>query len=91
MEMFGEKVGFINLRAHTFKEGFSLPSYVFIRGPSVAVLMLVNDKILVVEQYRTAIQQTIIEAPAGMLDESGDFVGVAAAEILEETSIKITH
>jgi hypothetical protein len=25
-----------------------------------------------------------------MIDESGDFMGVAAAEILEETSIKIT-
>jgi hypothetical protein len=30
--------------------------------------MIVNGKILVVEQYRVPIQQTIIEAPAGMLD-----------------------
>lgn len=27
--------------------------------------------------------------PAGMIDESGDFVGVAAKEIEEETGIKI--
>lgn len=87
--MFGDKVGFLNLRVATEKDGFPLPSYVFIRGPSVAILMIVNDKLLVVEQYRVPIQKNIIEAPAGMLDESGDFVGTAAVEIYEETSIKI--
>jgi ADP-sugar diphosphatase len=65
----------------TKKDGFNLPGYVFLRGDAVAVLVLVNDKILLVEQYRVPIQQTVIEAPAGMLDESGDFAGVAAKEI----------
>lgn len=54
--MFGENVGFINMRAITKKDGFNLPSYIFLRGHAVAILMLVNDKILLVEQYRTAIQ-----------------------------------
>ena len=45
--------------------------------------MLVNNKLLLVEQYRVPTQQTMIEAPAGMIDESGDFVGVAAKEIQE--------
>lgn len=54
--MFGENVGFISMRAITQKDGFKLPSYVFLRGNAVAILMLVNDKILLVEQYRTAIQ-----------------------------------
>lgn len=66
--MFGDKVGFINLKAITSKDGFNLPSYVFLRGPAVAILMFVNDKILVVEQYRVPVQQTMTEAPAGMLD-----------------------
>lgn len=79
--MFGDKVGFVNLRAHTKKEGFPIPAYVFLRGPAVAILVLVNDKILLVEQYRTPVQQTLLEAPAGMLDESGDFAGTAALEI----------
>jgi ADP-sugar diphosphatase len=89
VEMFGENVGFINMRAITQKEGFKLPSYLFLRGHAVAILMLVNKKILLVEQYRVAVQQTMLEAPAGMIDESGDFIGVAAKEIEEETSIKI--
>ncbi len=58
--MFGNKVGFINLRAETYKDGFLLPSYVFLRGPSVAILMFVNNKVLVVEQYRVPIQETIL-------------------------------
>jgi ADP-sugar diphosphatase len=54
--MFGDKVGFVNLKTTTLKDGFNLPSYVFLRGPAVAMLMFVNDKILVVEQYRVPIQ-----------------------------------
>lgn len=46
--MFGERVGFINLRAVTSKDGFNLPSYVFLRGPSVAILLFVNKKLLLV-------------------------------------------
>ena len=88
--MFGERVGFVNLRAHTTIDGFSLPNFVFLRGPAVAILMIVNNKLLLVEQYRVPVQELMLEAPAGMLDESGDFVGVAAAEIEEETSIKIS-
>lgn len=88
--MFGEKVGFVNMKVLTSKDGFNLPSFVFLRGPSVAILLLVNNKILVVEQYRVPVQATLLEAPAGMLDESGDFVGTAANEIAEETSIKLS-
>jgi len=54
--MFGDKVGFVNLRALTKKDGFSIPAYVFLRGPAVAILVIVNDKILLVEQFRTPVQ-----------------------------------
>ena len=87
--MFGENVGFINMRAITSKDGFKLPGYIFLRGHAVAILMFVNNKLLLVEQYRVPIQETMLQAPAGMIDESGDFVGMAAKEIEEETSIKI--
>lgn len=89
IEMFGDKIGFVTMRAYTTNHGFSLPAYVFLRGPAVAILMIVNTKILVVEQYRVPVQQLLLEAPAGMLDESGDFVGTAAKEIEEETSIRL--
>lgn len=45
---------------------------------------------MLVKQFRVALQNYMYEAPAGMLDEDGDFVGVAAKEIEEETGIKIS-
>ena len=42
------------------------------------VLVFVNGKIAVIEQYRVALQKTIVEVPAGMLDEEGDFISKAA-------------
>jgi hypothetical protein len=48
------------MKAHTKKEGFAIPAYVFLRGPAVAILVLVNDKILLVEQFRTPVQETLL-------------------------------
>ena len=66
--MFGENVGFVNMRAVTQKDGYKLPSFIFLRGHAVGILMLVNNQLLLVEQYRVPTQQTMIEAPAGMID-----------------------
>ena len=85
----GGKVGFISLKASTNKDCHSLPNFVFLRGQSVMVLVFVNGKVAIVEQYRVPAQSVLIEAPAGMLDEDGDFVSKAAQEIEEETGIKI--
>jgi 8-oxo-dGTP pyrophosphatase MutT (NUDIX family) len=77
------------MRAITTEDGKSLPNYVFLRGGAVAVLLLINKKMLLVRQYRVPLQRYILESPAGMLDEEGDFSGVAAKEIEEETGFKI--
>lgn len=53
------------------------------------VLVFVNGKIAVIEQYRVAMQKATIEVPAGMLDEDGDFISKAAKELEEETGISI--
>ena len=81
VEMFSKGVGFINIRAVTKENGQPLPSYVFIRGRAVGVLLLINGKMLLVKQYRVPLQEYTHEAPAGMMDEEGDFIGVAAKEI----------
>jgi hypothetical protein len=56
------------MRAITSKDGLILPSYVFLRGDSVGILMFVNNKILLVEQYCVPIQQYYSQIPAGMID-----------------------
>jgi len=43
------------------------------------------------KQFRVPIGQYLIEAPAGMIDEEGNFVGVAAKELKEETDIEVSE
>ncbi|KRX02067.1 NUDIX hydrolase domain protein [Pseudocohnilembus persalinus] len=90
--MFGPNVGFINLNVDAkLKEAQKkIPGYVFLRGKAVAVLTIVNKtKILLVRQFRVPVGQFCLECPAGMMDEEGHFLGVAAKEIEEETGLKI--
>lgn len=41
--MFGSNVGFINVVVDAFLNEKKLPGFVFIRGGSVAILLLVNN------------------------------------------------
>lgn len=54
---------------------------------AVAIIALTDDnKIVMVEQYRKALEQTIIEIPAGKLEKDEDPVLCAKRELEEETS-----
>ena len=92
--MFGKNVGFVDLvldcSLKTGKKNVKIPGFVFLRGGAVAMLMILNKEFLIVtKQFRVPAGKFLLEAPAGMLDESGDFTGVAAKEIEEECGIKI--
>jgi len=92
--MFGKNVGFVDLvldaNLKTSKNKIKIPGYVFLRGGAVAMLMILNKEyVITTKQFRVASGKFLIEAPAGMLDESGDFKGVAAKEIEEECGIHI--
>ncbi|CAD8210035.1 unnamed protein product [Paramecium pentaurelia] len=89
--MFGQNVGFVNLIVDAYLNGIKLPGFVFLRGDAVAILLLVNKKMVLTQQFRVPVGKYTIEAPAGMMDEQGDFGGVAAKEIKEETGISIQH
>lgn len=80
--------------------GETLPSGCLLRGPSVAMLvMLIPDDVpsdsderyvvLTVQPRIPAGSLTFVELPAGMVDGSGNFKGVAAKEIEEELGITI--
>jgi ADP-ribose pyrophosphatase len=54
---------------------------------AVAIIALTDEnKIVMVEQYRKALEQTIIEIPAGKLEKDEDPVVCAQRELEEETS-----
>ncbi len=63
------------------------PYYVYEFPTWVSALALTEDnKVIMVKQYRHAIQETIIEVPGGVVDDSDkDNQSAIARELLEET------
>jgi 8-oxo-dGTP pyrophosphatase MutT (NUDIX family) len=59
---------------------------------SCAVVALVQGDVLLVRQYRDAIDQETLEIPAGIRDVDGeDAGGCAARELLEETGYRVAR
>ncbi|KAL8386810.1 hypothetical protein RB595_010369 [Gaeumannomyces hyphopodioides] len=97
----GSRVGFLKLTADVSNgAGESLPGAVFLRGPSVAmmVVLLPDDApagtderyVLMTVQPRVAAGSlAFAELPAGMVDDEGQFAGTAAREIKEELGLDI--
>ena len=82
----GGNLGFVKLKADISNdEGEKLPGIVFLRGGSVAMLLILEAKSTAEEYALLTVQPRIavgslgfVELPAGMLDDSGTFSGAAA-------------
>ncbi|KAI5795109.1 hypothetical protein EDC01DRAFT_615314 [Geopyxis carbonaria] len=95
----GGRIGFLKLTANIKNDaGASLPGIVFLRGGSVAILLVLEVEgkpgdepwvVLTVQPRIPAGQLEMVELPAGMIDDSGNFAGAAAMEIQEECGIDI--
>ncbi|KAL1605354.1 hypothetical protein SLS60_004902 [Paraconiothyrium brasiliense] len=90
---------FIKLRAKVESpQGDSIPAVVFLRGGSVAVLIIVRPTDSLDERYVIMTEQaripagslSFMEIPAGMIDPKDDsFGGTAARELEEEVGLKL--
>jgi len=96
LDKFGPRVGFIKMKADIVtREGNKfVPGICLLRGGAVAILILItcegDDYVVLTSQPRAPVSSSgLIELPAGMLDGSGNFAGVAAKEIKEETGLDI--
>jgi ADP-sugar diphosphatase len=89
------KVLFVKFVADcTRKNGGKIHGITFARGGAVAILLVLNCEgkkyAVLTKQARLATgKYEFVEVPAGMLDGSGDFAGVAARELEEELGITI--
>ncbi|KIW00658.1 uncharacterized protein PV09_07845 [Verruconis gallopava] len=103
VDMFGHnRIGFIKFKANvTNDEGEFLPGAVFLRGGSVAMLVILQPDdvpeasdeeqytILTIQPRIAAGSLAFPEIPAGMLDNAGTFSGGAAKELREETGLEV--
>ena len=55
------------------------------------MILINNSHMMLTRQFRVPAGRFCDECPAGMMDENGNFVGVAAKELKEETGIQITE
>ncbi len=74
------------------QRSLDLPSgrrdYVIVHpGGAVAILPVDGDEVVLIRQYRAAIDGWILEAPAGTLEEGEEPDACAARELIEETGL----
>ncbi|KAK7942731.1 uncharacterized protein PG986_011844 [Apiospora aurea] len=100
VDWFGPNVGFMKTKPVIVSDdGREIPGICFLRGGSVAVLIILRPRdareermVVMTEQPRVpAGSLSFMEIPAGMLDTSDNFAGKAAKEIEEEVGLKIPH
>ena len=95
LDWFGQRVGFLKLQVFAKDpQGNDLPGIIFMRGGGVIILPILDTAdgrfVICVRQARLPIGSLdSLELPAGMLDGDGNFSGVAAKELREETGIDI--
>jgi ADP-ribose pyrophosphatase len=60
-------------------------------GGAVAILPVDGDEVVLIRQYRAAIDAWILEAPAGTLEEGEAPEACAARELIEETGLSASE
>lgn len=97
VDMFGPKLGFVKFSADIVNEaGKKVNGIIFMRGGSVGILPILRCggklyTVLTVQHRPATGFYEYAEMPAGMLDGSGNFAGVAAKELDEELHLKINE
>lgn len=86
---------FENEHLEVFQEELELPEgqkvkWSFLKGSSAVGIVAIDDddRVIFVKQYRPAIQEEIIEIPAGLVEENEDPMEAARRELEEETGYR---
>lgn len=91
---FGKRPGLVRLNVDMcHSNGMRIPGAVFMRGPSMAVLITTRrdgyECVVLVEQARVPIGRMFKELPAGIIDDDLKFTNKALQEVLEEAGLSI--
>jgi ADP-ribose pyrophosphatase len=85
MEIFRGRRLWIEQRAVHLPNGLLRQKVIVHPSSAVAVLPIEGDRCKLIRQYRYAIDDYILEAPAGALEEAEEPLAAAGRELIEET------
>lgn len=89
----GKRVS-LSVRSWTDPQGKAMRHETVLFGEGVAIVPVVEGKILMIRQYRPSVGSSILEIPAGKVDPGEDIRQAAIRELSEETGIvggKLEH
>jgi ADP-ribose pyrophosphatase len=84
-ELYKGKVVQLRIDTVSLPDGRTKIREILVHPGAVAIVPLVNEKVLLVEQYRKAIERKTLEIPAGTLEEGESPEECAKRELIEET------
>jgi ADP-ribose pyrophosphatase len=87
MEIFRGRRLWIEQRQVQLPNGLLREKVVVHPSNAVAILPLEGDRCKLIRQYRYAIDDYILEAPAGALEQNEDPLAAAGRELIEETGL----
>lgn len=82
--------GPVKLKLDTFKlNGKTFKKEVIEHNPSVGIIPIINNKeIILIKQYRHAVNEVLIEIPAGKIETNESPIDAAKRELEEETGFE---
>lgn len=89
------RIGFVKIKADTYRNGIRIPGICMLRGSAVAILVVIEDEAtheqwtILESQPRVGTGKMILEIPAGMTDGVNDMRSVAVNEMKEECGLVI--
>ncbi|HID20665.1 MAG TPA: NUDIX hydrolase [Methanophagales archaeon] len=87
-QLYKGKVVQLRLDTVSLPNGKTKTREILVHPGAAAIVPLMNDKVLLVEQYRKAVERNTLEIPAGTLEESESPGECALRELIEETGFQ---